>query len=69
MGTLKRKHSKEFKAKVALEAIKNERTIKFMFSFHQFFNSSFRARQGKVLYFIAFPLCYNHHRFLLYRLL
>ncbi len=27
MGTLKRKHSKEFKAKVALEAIKNERTI------------------------------------------
>ena len=27
MGTMKRKHSKEFKAKVALEAIKNERTI------------------------------------------
>ncbi len=25
MGTMKRKHSKEFKAKVALEAIKNER--------------------------------------------
>ena len=27
MGTMKRKHSKEFKAKVALEAIKNERII------------------------------------------
>ena len=27
MGTIKRMHSKEFKAKVALEAIKNERTI------------------------------------------
>ena len=27
MGTIKRAHSKEFKAKVALEAIKNERTI------------------------------------------
>ena len=27
MGTIKRVHSKEFKAKVALEAVKNERTI------------------------------------------
>ena len=27
MGTIKRMHSKEFKAKVALEAVKNERTI------------------------------------------
>ena len=36
MGTLKRKHSKEFKAKVALEAIKNERTIA---AYMDFYNS------------------------------